>query len=137
MKQEFYYMPNGLTSKIHNKILQNIQGCKGKMKNDPRKTLLNFFKEATQKIGKRLLPGSGETDCRFACENRKKRCLYKDPFFIFILKEYMVMIKNITFVNLEDTGRPKRMGHDTCKCMGGVLCVVIFTGMGATLLKYG
>ena len=27
VKQESYYMPNGLTSKIHNKIAPNFQGC--------------------------------------------------------------------------------------------------------------
>ena len=27
VKQEFYYMPNGLTYKIHNKIPQNFQRC--------------------------------------------------------------------------------------------------------------
>ena len=27
VKQEFYYMPNGLAYEIYNKIPQNFQGC--------------------------------------------------------------------------------------------------------------
>ena len=32
VKQEFYYMPNGLTYKIHNRINQNFQRCLKKVK---------------------------------------------------------------------------------------------------------
>ena len=35
--------------------------------------------------------------------------------------------KNIglsTFFHLKNAGRPKRMDHNTCKSMGGILCVV-------------
>ena len=52
-------MANGLTYKIHNKIAPNFQRCWGKMN-----ILSKKFWIATEKMEKRLLPGSGETDCR-------------------------------------------------------------------------
>ena len=58
-----YYMPNGLTSLIHKINLQNFQGCWGKVKKLSEKKFVKKFQRATEQIGKRLLPGPGETDC--------------------------------------------------------------------------
>ena len=59
-----YYMPNRLTFIIHNNIPPNFQGSWGRWKNDPIKMLLKNFKQRPSKLKKRLIPGSGETDCR-------------------------------------------------------------------------
>ena len=49
-------MPNGLALLIHKKNPPHFQGCWGKMKK------LSEEKIVTELMGKKLLPGSGETD---------------------------------------------------------------------------
>ena len=64
---KIYYMPNSPTSQIHKKNPPNFHKCWGKMKNDPslgEKFCKKILK--SEQIGKRLLPGSGETDCRIS-----------------------------------------------------------------------
>ena len=65
VKQEFYYMPNGPTYKIHNKKTHNFQWCWGKEKKMTKKIHKNFSNSAwvDSKLKKMLglLPGSGET----------------------------------------------------------------------------
>ena len=62
MKQEFYYMPNGLTFKIHKNIAPNVQRVLGEDEKMILEILLIFFKERPNQLEKRL-PWSGETDC--------------------------------------------------------------------------
>ena len=54
--------------------------------------------------------------------------MFKHPFLFFILIEYVMMIKKYTglyrYSHLKNAERPKRMGYNTCKSMGSVLCVV-------------
>ena len=57
-------MPNGLSSLIHKNNPPNFQGCWGKIKKWSEKKFVKKFWRATEQIGKRLLPGSGETDYR-------------------------------------------------------------------------
>ena len=45
-------------------------------------------------------------------ENKKVSLFLKNVFILF------------TFLNLKSAGRPECMGHNTCKSMGWVLCVV-------------
>ena len=52
---KFYHMPNGLTSKIHNKIPQNFSmmlGCWGRWKNDPWKILHKKIEKRLRKLKK-------------------------------------------------------------------------------------
>ena len=49
MKQEFYYMPNGITSKIHNKIAPAFSGMLGE---DEKIILLKKFKKRLSKLEK-------------------------------------------------------------------------------------
>ena len=56
-----------------------------------------------------------------------KKHMFKHPFLFFILMQYVMMIKTMyrfIYFNLKNAERPKRMGHNTCKSMGAVLCVV-------------
>ena len=54
-------MPNGLASLIHKINLPNFQGCWGEVKKLSEKKFVKKFQRATEQIGKRLLPGPGET----------------------------------------------------------------------------
>ena len=45
------------------KMYHIFKDAGGRIKNDPRKMLLKHFKQRSSKL-KRLLPGSGETDCK-------------------------------------------------------------------------
>ena len=66
MKQESYYMPNGLWSSFQN-TQQNcteFSGMLGEQEKKSEKNLVKKFQRATGQSRKRLLPGSGETDCR-------------------------------------------------------------------------
>ena len=62
-------------------------------------------------------------------ENRKKLCLII-IFIFFILIEYVLMIQKtysyipIYFFHLKNAERPKSVGDNTCKSMGGVLCLM-------------
>ena len=60
---KIYYMANGLAAIIHNKIPPNFQGNWEKMKKSSHKNFAKKFLIRTEQIEKRLLPGSGETDC--------------------------------------------------------------------------
>ena len=58
----------------------------------------------------------------------EKSPIFKNLFLFFILIEYVMMIKKYTglyrYFHLKNAGRPKRIGHNTRKSMGAVLCVV-------------
>ena len=58
-------MPNDLTYKIYNKIPQNVQQLWGKIEKKKKKLHTKKLNSAADKIEKRLLPGSDETDCSY------------------------------------------------------------------------
>ena len=60
---KIYYMPNGLTSQKHKKITR-FSGMLGEDEKWSKKKILKQFLRATEQIVRKLLPGSGETDCR-------------------------------------------------------------------------
>ena len=76
-----------------------------------------------------LKPRPGESGvCLYIGPNRNKASRFT-PFFYFVywkrtacwLKKYIGLL---TFPHFKCAERPECMGHNTCKSMGGVLCVV-------------
>ena len=55
-------MQNGLIYKIHNKIPSNFQRSWGEMEKWSEKNFTQQFRKTTDKVEKRVLPGSGEAD---------------------------------------------------------------------------
>ena len=57
----------------------------------------------------------------------EKNQTFKHPFLFFLSIEYVMMIEKIyglyRYFHLKNAGRPKRMGHNTSKSTGAVLCV--------------
>ena len=77
VKQYFYYMPNGLASKIHDKIRPHFQRRWRKMKKLSTKKFTYHFWIAIEKIEKRLFPGFSETDIHLNAGNHRwpTRCI--------------------------------------------------------------
>ena len=57
----------------------------------------------------------------FVCIMKGQHNSIKIQSFIMMIKKYTGLYR---YFHLKSAGRPKRMGHNTCKSMGSVLCVV-------------